>query len=228
MVTASLSAPSLAQSTGSVASPAVKPGTSIGFAAALGLEDGETNFAHRLDYRQTVGDSVRLSAIAFYNDRGGNYRFRRFALEAMHQFASTPDGWSSSAQARVIIPDGNDGLARLRLAWLNRWKPEGGGDFRLIGLATRDFGAGRRPGLALETRAEATWSIGYEMRAGVQLYNRYNNTTNFGSFKDQRHALGGVLKGSVTEQVSYRVNAVVGISEAATDFELRMRVNMRL
>ncbi|MEL6686161.1 MAG: hypothetical protein AAFP97_00910 [Pseudomonadota bacterium] len=224
----SASRPALAQSTGSVASPVIKPGATFGLAGAVGWEDGETNFAHRLDYRQTVGETTRLSAIAFFNDRGGAYRFRRFAVEAMHQFASDREGWSSAAQARLIVPDGNDGVTGLRLAWINRWKPAVGGELRLIGLATREFGADRESGLALETRGEATWAIGADTRVGLQTYNRYNNTTNFGAFRTQRHSVGGVLKGSLTDTVSYRINAVTGMSEPATDFELRFRLNVKL
>ena len=217
-----------AQGTGTVGNPVIKPGSSLSFAAGLAIEDDDDGFAHRLDYRRTVADRWRVSAIAFYNDGGGDYRFRRLALEAMHQFASSETGWNSAIQVRGRIPDGNDGPGRVRVAWLNRWRPENGPELRLIGLASQEIGDGKRDGLALETRSEATWRVGSGTRLGAQMFNRFNRATSFGSFATQRHSVGGVIKGDLTEKVSYRVNALTGISDAAPDFELRIRLRLSL
>ncbi|MEO1305592.1 MAG: hypothetical protein AAFV37_11480 [Pseudomonadota bacterium] len=217
-----------AQSTGSVASPVIKPGSTIGLAAAIAFEDDEEGFAHRVDYRQAVSDRWRLSAILFFNDRGGDYRYRRVAFEAMHQVASSETGWNSALQVRARFPDGNDGPGRVRVAWLNRWRPADGPELRLIGLASQEVGDNRRNGVALETRGEATWRVGPDTRAGAQVFNRFNTTSEFGSFQTQRHSVGGVIKGSLADRVSYRVNALAGVSDAAPDFELRVRFQLTL
>ena len=60
------------------------------------------------------------------------------------------------------------------------------------------------------------------------MFNRYNTTSELGSCDDQRHSIGGVLKGSFNEQTSYRLNALVGVSDAAADFELRFRLRFKL
>ena len=212
----------LAQGTGSVASPVVNPGTSISFAAGTTFEDG--NIGQRLDYRQSVSDKLRVSALVFFNYNGGEYRFRRLSVEAMHQFASSENGWNSAVQVRGRFPNNDDDSpGRVRVAWLNRWRNKGGAELRLIGLAAQEFGVDRRDGLALETRAEATWRVSSQTRLGAQLFNRYNRVGEFGSFKTQRHSLGGVVKGSLTERVSYRMNVLKGLSDAAADFELRVR-----
>jgi len=223
-----MNAAAFAQGTGTVASPVIKPGAAISLAVGAAFDDNDEGYAHRVDYRYAVSDSLRLSAIAFYNDRGGDYRYRRFAVEAMHQFASSERGWNSAVQIRGRIPDGNDGPGRVRVAWLNRWKPNGETEFRLIGLASQEFGDGQRDGLALETRGEATWPVAPETRIGMQVFNRYNRTSGFGSFNTQDHAIGGVMKGALTNNLSYRVNALAGISEAASDFELRFRIRLSL
>nr|WP_070959911.1 hypothetical protein [Hyphomonas sp. Mor2] len=217
-----------AQGTGTVSSPVIKPGSSISVAAGLAFEDEDEGFAHRMDYRHAVSDRWRVSAIVFFNDRSGDYRYRRLALEAMHQFAASETGWNSAVQVRGRLPDGNDGPGRVRVAWLNRWRPTNGPELRLIGLASQEIGDDRRDGIALETRGEATWKIGSDTRLGAQVFNRYNTTADFGSFETQSHSVGGVIKGALTDRISYRVNALTGMSEAAADFELRVRLRVAL
>ena len=223
-----LNAEAVAQGTGTVASPVVRPGSSVSLASGLAFDEGDNDFAQRIDYQKSVSENWRLRGIVFFNDRGGAFRYRRLELEAMHQFASSQYGWNSAIQVRGRIPDGNDGPERVRLAWLNRWRPKDGPELRAIGLASREFGNDRDEGLALESRFEATWRLPSGSRAGAQIFNRYNTTSDFGSFDDQRHAIGGVLKGSFNEQVSYRVNALAGVSDAAADFELRFRLRFKL
>ncbi len=217
-----------AQGTGTVASPVIKPGATLSIASGLAFDDGQEGFAQRIDYRVAVAKNVRLSAIAFANNRGGGFRYRRLALETMFQFQSSDRGWNSAIQFRGRIPDGNDGPGRLRVAWLNRWRPTDKTDLRFIVLAAREFGEDRRQGVALETRAEATWRLSADVRVGGQIFNRYNTTADFGSFDSQRHAIGGVVKGPLTERISYRINALAGVSEAAPDVELRARLRMPL
>lgn len=218
----------LAQGTGTVASPVIKPGSSVSVAAAMAFEDDSEGFAHRMDYRRTVADGWRLGAILFFNDRGGDYRYRRLAAEVMYQFASSETGWNSAVQVRVRVADGNDGPGRVRVAWLNRWRPVNGPELRLIGLAAQEIGDDRSDGVALETRGEATWRLGSDLRAGAQIFNRYNTTEAFGSFETQRHSIGGVVKGSLSEKISYRVNVLGGVSQAAPDFEVRARLRITL
>ncbi len=185
-----------AQGTGSVSSPVIKPVASIGLAAGSAFDDGNEGFAHRLDYRCGVADRWRVSALVVFNDRGGDYRYRRFAVEVMHQFASSEHSWNSAIQVRGRLPDGNDGPGRVRVAWLNGWKPSDGLELRLVGLASKEFGDDRSDGFALETRSEATWKFTPDTRIGAQVFNRYNTTAEFGSFHTQRHSVGGVLKGA--------------------------------
>ncbi|MEM9178459.1 MAG: hypothetical protein AAGA89_02050 [Pseudomonadota bacterium] len=223
-----ISSAASAQGTGTVASPVIKPGAAISLAGGYAMEDGEDGIAHRVEYQRAISESLRLRALVFFNDRGGDYRYRRLALEGMYQFASSDHGWNSAIQIRGRLPDGNDGPGRVRVAWLNRWRPATGPELRLIGLAAHEFGDGRDDGVALETRGEATWQVATGTRAGAQVFNRYNPTTSFGAFDSQRHSVGGVLKGPLSDRLSYRVNALAGISEAAADFELRMRIRLTL
>lgn len=217
-----------AQSTGTVASPVIKPGAFIGLSAAMAVEDGEESFAYRLGYRNAVRDNLRLSAMAFIQDRTGSYRYRRLAVEAMRPLVTHTHDWHSALQIRGYIPDGQDGPARLRVAWLNRWRPVYGGELRLIGLASHEFGRDSRPGLFLETRGEATWRLGRDTRLGIQLFNRYNSTAKFGAFDTQRHSAGAVIKGALSPYIRYRVNALTGLSSQARDIELRFRVGLTL
>ena len=200
----------------------------MSIAGAVAVKDNDEGFAHRMSYRRAISDRWRLGAIVFFNDRGGDYRYRRLAAEAMYQFASSDTGWNSAIQVRGRLADGNDGPGRVRVAWLNRWRPINGPEVRMIALAARDFGENPGDGLALETRGEATWRIGADVSVGAQVFNRYNTTAAFGSFQTQRHSIGGVIKGPLTDRISYRVNALGGLSDAAPDLELRVRLRLTL
>ncbi len=217
-----------AQGTGTVSSPVVNPGASIGFAGGVAFDDGGDGFAQRIDYRHTITDKFRVGVLVFFNDRGGEFRYRRLALETMYQFASSEGGWSSAVQFRGRIPDGNDGPGRVRAAWLNRWRPGDNVELRLMGIASREFGDNRQQGIALETRGEATWRVARETRVGAQIFNRFNTTADLGSFETQRHSVGVVAKGGLTDAISYRVNALTGLSAAASDFELRARLSIAI
>ena len=78
-----LSADLYAQGTGTVASPVIRPGSSISLATGIARDEGEDNFAQRIDYQRTISENWRLRGIIFFNDRGGAFRFRRLELEAM-------------------------------------------------------------------------------------------------------------------------------------------------
>ena len=142
-------------------------------------------------------------------------------------FGDERDGTAYRLDFRHTVSE-NDGAGRVRLSWLNRWRPIERGELRIAGLASKEFGSERRAGISLETRAEATWQMGSTIRIGAQVFNRYNTTENIGSFDTQRHSVGGVLKGALTDRLSYRLNALTGVSSAAQDFELRFRIRMAL
>ena len=217
-----------AQGVGSVPSPVVKPGSSISFSSGFAFGDERDGTAYRLDFRHTVSEKFRVGAIIYGNDRGDDFRYRRFEVEGMHQLVSSKRGWNSAIRVRGRLTGGNDGAGRVRLSWLNRWRPIERGELRIAGLASKEFGSERRAGISLETRAEATWQMGSTIRIGAQVFNRYNTTENIGSFDTQRHSVGGVLKGALTDRLSYRLNALTGVSSAAQAFELRFRIRLAL
>lgn len=229
-VAASLHGAAHAQGTGAVSSPVVKPGASISLAGGIAIEDNDDNgFAQRIDYRHTVTDGFRVGALLSFDDRGGrDFRYRRLTLETTYQFASRERGWNSAIQFRGRIPDGNDGPGRVRVAWLNRWRFDNDTELRLMGIASRDFGANRDNGFVLETRGEVTWRVATQTRVGAQLFNRFGSTAGFGSFASQRHSVGAVTKGNLTKKISYRVNALAGLSPAATDLEFRASLQLAL
>jgi len=223
-----LNGAALAQGTGSVASPTVRPGASFGLASGVAFDDAGDGVALRIDYRRAVSENVRVGAIMIANDRGGEFRYRHLELETLYQFASGDLGWSSAVQFRGRIPDGNDGPGRVRAAWLNRWRPAENIELRLMGIVHREFGDGREDGIGLETRGEVTWRIASGMRLGAQTFNRYNTTANFGALSAQRHAIGAVAKGALTDKVSYRINALAGLTGPSSDFELRARLQLAM
>lgn len=66
-------------------------------------------------------------------------------------------------------------------------------------IAHREFGDDRQEGVGLETRGEVTWRLASGMRIGAQIFNRFSTTANFGAVASQRHSVGAVAKGALTD-----------------------------
>jgi len=213
-----------AQSAATIPGPRISKGTALNYAAGFAQDTDQDAYAIRLALRHAVSDRLRFSTLVFCNDRGGEFRYRHLTLEAMYQFISSEQAWNSALQFRGRLADGNDGADRVRVAWLNSWPIGQAAELRLIGLAAQEFGPSRKSGLSLETRAEMSWPAWSGERFGIQLFNKYGTTEKFGAFDTQQHSFGGVIKGDLSHDLSYRINILSGLSEAAPDFELRAAI----
>lgn len=223
----SISDSAFAQNTGGVSGPKVKSGDrSIGYRLAWAPDtDG---FAHRLHYQHSVSDRLRFRIIAFQNNTGGDLRFRSVRLETHYQIIKNRSGWNSAVQLQGLIPDGNDGPGRIRLAWINSFDVGEDWEVRASILGAHEIGDQAREGVWLETRSEATYGLGGGYRIGAQIFNNYNSTAEFGMWNNQRHAIGPVLKGRLGGRAGFQASALFGVTERSPDADLRLFLSYSL
>lgn len=227
---AALCAPAFAQSTSSVSGPDVKDGEDLfEYRIAFSPEnDGkEEGFAHRLHYQHGFSDSFRGRIFIVQSKRGAEaLKTRSITIELQEQFVESEDsgGWDSSFRVEGIIPT-EKAPGRARISWLNGWEIGHHVELRGNIYFNRSFGDNAAKGISLETREEALVRVSPTVKLGAQMFNYYNTTANFGTFDEQRHQAGPIIKGKLGKHVKYEISALVGLSAAASDLDTRLFVS---
>jgi len=181
-------------------------------------------FSHRLHYQQAFNDSWRGRILAAQRSVGGDTLELRYTrLEVQWQYLEDQDaGWD--AAVRFEAQAGDEGPNRFRVGWTGKWDLDGGWQLRANALVARQTGAGAAPGLLLETRSQVTRSMGNGMRLGVEMFNDLNTTADTGSFDEQEHQIGPVLKAKIGGDWSLLASFLFGVSDAADDGDFRLFV----
>jgi len=215
-----------ANNTTTVFSPEVKAGSSaFEYRFSFVPEDGVgDSFAHRFHYQRAINDTFRWRLIGLIGDSGPDqleYRYARFELQ--HQFIESEDwGWDSAFRYELQIADGDDEPSRARLAWTSKWNWDSGWEARFNLLTGRQFGPYASEGWLLETRAQVTYPIAENWRLGVEMFNDFNDSDDFGGYSEQEHTIGPVLKGSIGDDWKVLAGVVFGVSSSADDSDFRL------
>ncbi|MEM0897226.1 MAG: transporter [Verrucomicrobiota bacterium] len=214
-----------AQNTSSVFSPDVTKGKSaIEYRSAFDPDNDA--FVHRLHYQYAFTDSWRLRIIGLQDgDDSDAFAYRYTRLEAMWQFLEDEDfGWDSALRFELQIAEDDSPPSRFRVAWSGKVDLDDHWQLRGNFLTGHEFGEESDDGYLLESRAQISRKITDKWRLAVDYYGDMNDTENFGSFDEQEHQLGPLLKFKTGGRLSGQFGALFGISEAAADTELRLHL----
>lgn len=228
-VAALLAGPAMAQNTGAVATPVIKPGErSIGYRIAYDFADdgAPASIAHRLHYDHAVTGNLRLRLAGSVRDRDGRAMdFANVAAEARWQVASRATrGFDAGLIVHFAVPTSPGAPERMRFGLPVSIDIGEDWQVRAIAFTGAEFGDSARDGALMETRFEATRRVGGR-RVGAQMFSDYNTTAAPGRFDDQRHQLGFVVKGELLPRLNYESGALFGVSDAAADVDLRLFLN---
>lgn len=221
----------LAQSTSGVSGSEVTAGEHLfdyRFAYSPENDGNDEGFVHRFHYQYGLTERLRGRALITFSKRGAEPLKARIAsLEGLYQFKERDgkSGWDSAIRLDGNIPLEADKPGRGRVAWHNQYRFEDGVELRGVLLVGREFGDLARPGASIETREETTFPLKSRVRVGAQMFNVYGTTADFGSFDEQRHQIGPVVKGRLGEHLRYEASALIGVSEAASDADFRLFVS---
>ena len=211
--------------TGTVFSPEVDAGERAAeYRGSYVPEDGASPdvYTHRLHYQHAFDDQWRARLIALQRSvDGGSFDYRYTRLELQWQYLEDQSaGWDAALRFEAQLGDGTPD--RLRLAWTGKVDVGAGWQLRANALIGRQFGDGAASGLQMETRAQATYAIGNGVRLGLEMFNGLNTTADTGSFDDQEHQLGPILKAKLGRSWSINASYLAGISDAADDGDWRL------
>lgn len=226
--------PAAAQNTSNVSGSDVKAGArTLEYRAAFAPEhDGEPSaFQHRLHYRRAFGERWGAKIAAVQNERGGgDLEFRSILVEVQRQILESEDtgGWDSAFRFDGRIPTEDNRPGRARADWLNSIDFGEGWRLRANVYLGHEIGDLARDGFTLETREEVTRKFDGGMRIGAQMFNNYNTTAHLGSFDEQRHQLGPVVKGEIGEHLGFTASVLFGLSEEAPDTDFRLFLSYSL
>lgn len=216
-----------ALNTSSVFSPDVDAGTSAAeYRFSAIPDDDDDAFAHRFHYQQAIDGMWRWRVITLHTDRGaGDLEFRYVRFEMQQQIRENEvHGWDAAFRYELQIAESDDRPSRVRVQFTNKWKLDDRWEARAIGAAGVDMGAEASSGMAFETRSQVTRVIIPGWRVGAEMYNDFGSSDDFGSFDDQDHQLGPIVKMSLSRAWRVEANALYGLSDAAANVEYRLHV----
>ncbi|MGF1450039.1 MAG: hypothetical protein ACFB20_11550 [Opitutales bacterium] len=86
----------------------------------------------------------------------------------------------------------------------------------------REFGENSVDGFIIDLRAQVTRRLTNALRLGVEYFGDLNTTDDVGSFDEQEHQLGPLLKFNLGSGWKGQAGPLFGLSDAASDAELRL------
>ena len=189
----------------------------------------EDVFAHRLHYQHAISGQSRLRLIGLQSDNGGGLEFRYARLEYQYQYLEHEDaGWDSALRFELQLAEGDDLPHRFRLAWTGKVDVTDRWQLRANLITGREFHSGADSGILVETRWQATYALGGGTRIGIESFNDLNSTDDFGSFNEQEHQVGPIVKLKVGRGWSMDFSYLFGLSDEAPDENLRMQLKYNL
>ncbi len=212
-----------AQNTSTVYSPDVTKGKhAVEYRAAFDADND--SFAHRLHYQYCFTDSLRGRIILLQSGSSfSDLDYRYVRLETMWQFLEDENaGWDSALRLELQIADSDDPPSRVRLGWTSKVDISDRWQLRGVLKTGRQFGKESRDGFLIDLRAQASYKITDALRLAVDYYGDLNDTDDIGSFAEQEHQLGPMLKFNLGGGWKGIAGALFGLSEAAADSEFRL------
>ncbi|MEM8988030.1 MAG: hypothetical protein AAGC95_15040 [Pseudomonadota bacterium] len=221
LVAALIATPSAyAQNTSGVFSPTVDDGESS--LQYRGGYDPDTDaHAHRLHYQRAISDDLRWRILAQgrkRNDQDFDFDYAR--AELMWQLNEDGAAWRHALRFELRVRD-EDRPGDVTVHWTNHVKVTDHFSYRIIGGVSAEFGANTDDGLLLQTRARANWKTDAGPSVGVEMFNQYGSTADFADFEDQRHQIGPYTSFDIADNWSVFTGALFGVTDVASDTELR-------
>lgn len=213
----------LAQNTGGVFPPIVNEGhSSWQYRAAF---DPDTDrFAQRLHYQRSIdGDLMWRVLGQTRKTADSDVDFDFFQAELFWELSEDGAPWRTGLRFDARVRDrGRPGLVGVH--WTNHLQLDADTRVRFLVMSLADVGDGARDGVFFETRADVAHRLASGIEIGVEMYNRYGSTRDFGDFDEQSHQLGPMVTVPVGGGWSLFGGLLLGLSDGASDQDFRLWV----
>ena len=232
---AALAAPAHAQFTGGVFGPVVNEGASSAqYRLSIDPDGpaGKTRAGQRVHYQTSLSDRFQLRGVlgtrtTFDVENGELDTDSYFAfdfVQAELTWQVTPDDqtWQSGFRFDGRLRDKGRGH-QLGVNWMNQWSFDDGWQARAILLSTLRENESLFKDVGLSGRAQVTKKIESGQTLGLQLYSSLGTAGNFRAFNRGNSTFGGpFVSFPLGDGVSLRTGALIGLTDAAPDTQLRL------
>ena len=220
-----LAMPCIAQNTGGAFGPVVNEGhKSLQYRGAIDPDNaaGETGFAQRLHYQQAIdGDFMwRVIGQTLKTD-DSDFDFDFFQAELFSELSDDGDRNRSGVRFDYRVRDG-DRPDHFGFNWMNQFQLDNNWSARALVLTNVQFGSNAADGVNLQTRFQLAKRLESGNSLGLEMYNNYGNTDDFGSFNSQNHTIGPIFSAPITSDWALFSGVLFGISDGAPDTEARL------
>ena len=225
------SSTSFAQNTGGVFSPIVNAGhKSIQYRAAVEPDNkaGEVGFAQRFHYQEAInGDFMwRLIGQSRKTDVT-DFDFDYVQAELFWDLSEDKQRYHTGLRFDARLRDG-ERANQIGVNWINQYKLGNNWYGRAVLLTSTQVGENSVNGMHLETRWQLAKRIQGGQSLGIEMYNTFGNTRDFGDFDEQSHTIGPIFVSPLIPGWSLFTGALFGVSDAAPDSEFRFWLTRKL
>lgn len=210
-----------AQNTGGVFPPTVNDGHKS-FQYRLTVSENERS-AQRAHYQEALSDDFMWRVVGQIKSNDGKTDFDYLQGELFWDFSEKGDIWAQGVRFDARVRDKNR-PHQVGLNWMHQFKLSDTLTARALALSSYQFGDNAADGIFLQTRGNLIYKASDKLNLGVELYNSYGSTENFQSFKDSQQQFGPFLSFPLRGNTSIYLNALLGLSKAAPDADLRVWV----
>lgn len=212
-----------AQNTGGIFPPIVNEGHKSAQYRITYNPDTE-GVAQRVHYQQAInGDLMWRGLVSARKTGDSDVDFDFVQAELFWELSDNDDDWRTGFRFDARIRD-DDRPGLFGAHWTNQFPVTENWNGRFVVLSSVDIGDDARDGVFLQTRGNLFTRLDGGQTVGVEFFNSYGSTDDFRDLDDQSHQIGPFASFPVAEDWSLFTGALVGLTDASADAELRLWV----
>jgi hypothetical protein len=212
-----------AQNTGGIFSPVVNDDHRSAQYRVTYNPDTE-GLAQRAHYQQSInGDLMWRGLVSARKTSDSDVDFDFVQAELFWELSDDDDRWKRGLRFDARIRD-DDRPGLLGMHWTNQFPVTDNWNARFVALSAIDVGDDARDGVFLQTRGNVFTRLDTGQTVGVEVFNSYGSTDDFRDFEEQTHQIGPFASFPVAEDWSLFTGALLGLTDASADAELRLWV----
>ncbi len=219
--------PAMAQTTGGVIPPNVNEGhQSLRYRGAYNPSTG--NFQQRFHYQEALNDDFMIrGVIQTRKTDESDVDIDFFQTELFWDLSKDTDRWRTGLRFDARIrTEGRPG--QIGANWLNRWKLSNDWEGRFVVLSALNVGDDAPEGVSIQTRGAINYTGFDRFQTGLELYSSLGSTNQFNAIKNQAHSFGPTLSLGFDNGISLFGGPLIGLTDAAQDFEFRIWLTKNL